>query len=441
VSSPGAVRQPRTRFAVADELTCYYDRPAEPANVHLEAQLACPLDETALRAAVSAVLAAEPGIRARQAAGGGWRPGYSWEFPQAADGDPVQVASYADQAGLARLRSRLISQSPPLRTSPTLRFLLAKGTQGDVLILNAHHARFDGLSCLRLLSDVAASYTERTGNHDDSASRPAAAQRPAEGTGQPPPEPPARTRAGRITRVASQRDPGSAGSLPGYGAYLSTWGGLAAARRGRAGGYSVNDLLITALMVTISEWNESLGARSDLIAITMPVGEPSQAGAAGEWANRSRLTKVTARVPPGTAAAGLLADVASQTRYAKQHPGAQVDLFSRTLTAAPVPVAVKQVLLRTTLRVAGPFACDSCLISNLGVVPAVRFGPAGAARIWFSTSAHMPRGLSLGAVTTGDELRLTFRYRLALFSDAAAESFACRYVGILDRIAGRDVPD
>ena len=44
----------------------------------------------------------------------------------------------------------------------------------------------------------------------------------------------------------------------------------------------------------------------------------------------------------------------------------------------------------------------------------------------------MPRGLSLGVVTVGGQLRLTFRYRRALFRDSAAESFAARYRAVLD---------
>ena len=42
--------------------------------------------------------------------------------------------------------------------------------------------------------------------------------------------------------------------------------------------------------------------------------------------------------------------------------------MSRVLAAAPVPVAVKHVLLRTGLRVAGPLLCDTSLVSNLGVI-------------------------------------------------------------------------
>ncbi len=477
------------RFAVPDELTCYYDRPAEPANVHLEIRVPGRLDESVLRASVRAVLAAEPGIRARRRPAGRWRRSYYWEFPPVADADPVHVIAYGDQADLDRQRDTFLSQSPSLDTAPPLRFLLASGPGGASLILNAHHACFDGLSCLRLLRNVAEEYSAaqetaraagacpvtsatraapaspvtspaRAAQASPVTSPARAAQaspvtnpapaagrlagrpagRPAAAAGPLPATSASRLRrGGAITRIAPGQGLSRATPLPGYGVYLLTWDGLAVTDSLRSAGASVNDLLIAALMITISEWNESRGAARGRIRITMPVGDPAQGSRDGQWANLSRLTAITARVTAATAAAELLREVARQTRYAKDHPGPQVDLVSRALAAAPVPVAVKSLLLRTALRVAGPLFCDTSLVSNLGVIEAPAFGAASAADVWFSTSAHMPRGLSLGAVTIGGQLRLTFRYRRCLFLAGDAAEFAGRYVKVLDRFAGRQV--
>ena len=41
-----------------------------------------------------------------------------------------------------------------------MRFLLATGPGGAAFIMNAHHARFDGLACLRLFRAVAEQYSE-----------------------------------------------------------------------------------------------------------------------------------------------------------------------------------------------------------------------------------------------------------------------------------------
>jgi NRPS condensation-like uncharacterized protein len=431
------------RFAVADELTCYYDRPAEPANVHLEVRVPGRLDAAAISAAVSAVLASQPRIMAR-CRRVSWQRGYRWEFPAPLGCEPVLAAGCADQEDLDRQRDAFLSTSPPLAVAPPLRFLLASGTDGDHLILNAHHAAFDGLSCLRLMHEVASAYESHEGSGRTSLRQPAPADRdPAQvaQSGRLPlagsaGEPGATTRWPRkIARIA--HGSGADRSLPGYGAQLVTWNGLAVTESLRREGLSVNDLLIAALMITISDWNQSRGG-GDLMRITMPVGDKGQAGPGGRWANLSRLTTIAARVPAGARPADVIASVASQTRSAKQHAGPQLDLASRTLAAAPVPVAIKHMLLRSALRIAGPFFCDTSLVSNLGVAETLAFGATTATEVWFSTSAHMPRGLSLGAVTAGGALRLAFRYRRALMSGSDAAEFGAMYTKTLDQFAGQE---
>jgi len=190
-------------------------------------------------------------------------------------------------------------------------------------------------------------------------------------------------------------------------------------------------------MITISEWNRARGS-GDGIKITMPVGDKTQAGQEGQWANLSRLTTIAARVPAGARPADVIADVTSQTRAAKEHTGPQLDLASRALAAAPLPVTVKYMLLRLALRVAGPLFCDTSLVSNLGVAGTLAFGPMPAEQVWFSTSAHMPRGLSLGAVTAGGALRLTFRYRRALMSGSDAGEFGAIFAKVLDQFSGEE---
>jgi NRPS condensation-like uncharacterized protein len=433
----------RQRFGVADELTCYYDRPDEPANVHVEAWISGGLDEAAIRAAVRAVLAAESGVRVRRAATSRWGRGYYWESPAEPDADPVRVAAYTGEAELAALRSTLLSQSPSLEVAPPVRFLLATGPDGAAFIMNAHHARLDGLACLRLFRAVAEQYSEVSGGPPSEPVPVSASPGLTSGSGRLAPAEPvttAKTGPGRVTRIVAEPGEGPAAARAGYGVLEVSWDGLAAATAQRAAGRSVNDLLITAMAVTIGEWNQAHGSAAGLIKITMPVGDAAQAGPGGAWANRSRLTAVNLRLSPATTAEGLLDEVASQTSYAKNHPGPQVDLFSRTLAAAPVPVAVKQRLLRLALAVGGPFLCDSALVSNLGVIEPVQFGNGTSSEVWFSTSAHMPRGLSLGVITVGGQLRLTFRYRRALFRDSAAESFAARYRAVLDGLTGRELP-
>jgi hypothetical protein len=48
----------------------------------------------------------------------------------------------------------------------------------------------------------------------------------------------------------------------------------------------------------------------------------------------------------------------------------------------------------------------------------------------------MPRGLSAGAVTAGGRLQVCFRYRRALFDEAAAREFAALYAAVLAGMEG-----
>ena len=441
------------RFSVVEELTCCYDRPAEPANVHLEVRLPGWCDRAAFRAAVLAVLAARPQVSVRRAAAGRWQRSSRWEHAPVLDTDPVRVLAWADQADLAGQRAAFLSESPALDQSPPVRFLLAAGPDGDHVILNAHHAVLDGLSCLGLLRAVARQYSELIGSPTGEA-RPVAPDGKTGGRAggarasavRPGPGPAADDRAAvrvrrfsPIARIAGQPDSAVPGPRPGYGACLLTWDEMpVAADRLRPLGASVNDLLITAMMITISRWNDCAGRSAGRIRITMPVGDRILQSADGAWGNGSRLTAVTARAPAGAAVSDLLAEVARQTRYAKEHPGPQVDLASRALAAAPVPVSAKRQLLAAALRVAGPLFCDTSLVSNLGIVEPLWFGPLPVTEIWFSTSAHMPRGLSLGAATVGGRLGLAFRYRHALLADAAAAEFARLYLGVLSSFADQE---
>jgi hypothetical protein len=102
-----------------------------------------------------------------------------------------------------------------------------------------------------------------------------------------------------------------------------------------------------------------------------------------------------------------------------------------------LPVAIKRGVLRLALRSVGSVRCDTSLLSNLGnVTEPPAFGTLVPTRMWFSTSAHMPRGLSVGAVTVGGRLNLCFRYRNALLDAAAGRDFAAEYAAALSALAG-----
>ena len=232
--------------------------------------------------------------------------------------------------------------------------------------------------------------------------------------------------------------------IPGYGYRLLLWPGVPsvpagpAAGEGEGGpGATVNDLLVAALIETVRRWNRGHRQRAhagSCIRISMPL-DARPPGAGDELGNLSRLSTVTAEPDSGDDRDPVAA-VAGQTRQAKDEPGPQVDPALAALARAPLPVTAKRRLLRTAVRCLGPLVSDTSLLSNLGrVTHPPRFGSLSPERIWFSTSAHMPRGLSAGAITIDGQLHLCFRYRRALLDDAAAADFAATYASALSHLA------
>jgi NRPS condensation-like uncharacterized protein len=416
-------------FGLIDELNCYFDAPAEPNNVHLELWLPGHLDPARLRAAVAATLAAEPLAAGRRARGRWWDRGFAWEFPLAgeseagADEDPVDTVPWRTEAELELSRERFMAAAPPLDRSPPFRLLLAQGQERDSLILNAHHAAFDGRSCLRLLRLIAEHY-DGTGLVQPSPGPAWETRLPrTAGTARP-----GRRAVGgvrRKARIAPRHADGQrTRTAPGYGFFLLGWPGVPAVSGG-----TVNDLLIAALIETIGDWNAAAGRRPGRVLISMPV-DAREPGHGDELGNLSRLCTVTA----DPSAPGLLAAVAAQTGPAKRQPGPPVGPALTAAARMPLPVAVKRRAVRLAVRTLGRVRCDTSLLSNLGnVTGPPRFGPLTPDRMWFSTTAHMPRGLSAGVVTAGGRLSVCFRYRHALFDAAAAAEFAGLYAAVLGR--------
>jgi arabinofuranan 3-O-arabinosyltransferase len=421
-AAPVRRRPPPRLFGVVDELSCYFDSEAEPNNVHLEVWLPGHLDGARLREAVGALLAGQAAARVRRAAGGRWRRSYAWEVPPHADCDPLSVTNWRTAAELDAARVRFLAAAPPLDQSPPFRLLRARGPERECLILNAHHAAFDGHSSLLLLGMIADLYS---------------------GRGMTPvpdpelPSPPAwlgtRRRGAGLRRSARIAPQGAHDRTPGYGYCLLGWPSVPTVpQRVPEPRATVNDLLVAALAETIGRWNTARRERHPgrCIRITVPA-DARPAGSGNALGNLSRLCTVTAEpgVPGG---ADLVAAVAAQTRPAKDEPGPQVSPALAALAKIPLPVTVKRHLVRLAVRCLGRLAADTSLLTNFGnVTSPPRFGSLTPARMWVSSPAHMPRGLSVGAITVEGRLQLCFRYRRALLDDTAAGEFAAEYAAVL----------
>jgi NRPS condensation-like uncharacterized protein len=415
-------------FGVADQLNCYFDSAAEPNNVHLEAWLPGHLDARQLRAAVAAVLVAQPAARACRTANGRWQPTYSWRIPPAA-ADPVTVTAWRTEPELDAARADFLAAAPPLDQAPPFRLLLASGPGQDSLILNANHAAFDGHSCLVLLRMIAAAYSGSEAG--PAVARPTRTAEQADSpTARSKPAPARPARAARAARIASCRPDRYA---PGYGFRLLSWPGVPSPPQRHGSRPTVNDLLVAALIETVEQWNAARDRRPAPVKITVPLNM-RESGHEDDLGNLSAISTVIAPAPGSDR--DLLAAVAAQTsRFKRLPPSGEVGTALTAMVRIPLPAQAKRGLLRLAVRCAGPVVSDTSLVSNLGnVTDPPSFGPLVPAKIWFSTTAHMPRGLSVGAITTSGRLHLCLRYRYALLDDTAAADFADQYARVLSSL-------
>ncbi|MDQ4104576.1 MAG: hypothetical protein M3186_12995, partial [Actinomycetota bacterium] len=157
-SDAAAGRRP---LCALDEASYLLDSVSEPCSVHLEVRLSGTVAEERLRQAVAVALARHPRACARVAAARQRRSGYEWQITPAPDIDPLDVVVCADDDALQTARAELQSLAMPLVASPPLRVRLARHGEGDVVMLNVHHAAGDGIAALRLIRSIARAYADR----------------------------------------------------------------------------------------------------------------------------------------------------------------------------------------------------------------------------------------------------------------------------------------
>jgi NRPS condensation-like uncharacterized protein len=440
-TEPGQL--PCSPFGLIDELSCYYDTAAEPNNELFEVQLPGAIDYPTLRRAVAGALAAAPRARGRMAAGHALRRRYTWEFPAAPDIDPLSQTTWSDERELAVIRVGFMASSPPLRTSPPIRLLLASGPDASCVMLNAHHAAMDGMSCVEFLRDIAARYRAIAGDPPHAltsahwrpespgpldAPEPRSPRSPLGPAPLPQSSGPVRAvRRYLVARIAPERERRE--RRDGSGLRL-----LLVPAVPRRHGATVNDLLVAALIATISRWNAAHRRPPAAIRITVPVSvrEPGLRGVAG---NHTRIATVTA--DPWTAAdlSELLAVVTRQTSALRQAGRQRASAGPLGLAPGWCPVGLKRLAVRTALRGLGRFVCDTTMLTNLGNVPDPPWSGSGRpVRMAVAGPARMPRGLAVGAMTADGQLQLSFRYRHALFDEAAGARFVTLYAAALDEL-------
>jgi NRPS condensation-like uncharacterized protein len=448
-----AVRSARGRAGLAswpltpiEELDLYLESAADPGLIQLELLAGGHLDVPALTAALAGVLAADPAARRHLAATSRWRRRLCWDSgAPVRDDSMLAVARWRSPDQLGALREWVSAWPIPPRDR-AVRLILAAGPQHDVVILQTHHAAFDGISSLALLTAIGAAYTERAGGSVGSgpkavpvlATRPFGAVGPASARGADS-IPRALTRIaawlpGAVTRIAADS---ARPDRSGYG-YVQ-WS-LPVPRPARQGGGpfpTVNDLLVAALIRAIDRWNTIHRRHSGRIRVSVPVNGRGHQNRWAEPGNQTRLIRVTARRRERADPGRLLAHVAAQTRAAKERPTAGLDAMSRLLATGWAPAVIKRLVVRLARRVAAPLCTDTALLSNLVAIPCPPcFNGGGAEPLWFSGPARMPRGLGVGALTIAGRLHLCVHYRHALLDADAAADFTALYCAALGELTG-----
>ncbi|MDQ4133343.1 MAG: condensation domain-containing protein [Actinomycetota bacterium] len=423
----------RRRFApgrpagVLDEGIVHLDSTTEPWSVHLEVHLDGLLDGDRLRRAVEAALDRHPRARCRLAPLSGWPRRYEWQWRPVPDLDPVDIVDADSDEALARARAEFLSRPISLESSPPLRLRVARRHGGDVVMLNVHHAAGDGMAALVFLQSVARAY----------ASRPevvADGPRPmARSAGWP-----LRTALNELVeavRPSVRMAPDGGHEVPGYGFHLLSLGTARtrALLESAVGGVTVNDLLLSALHLAVATWNRDHGTPAGRISVLMPVNLRTKA----QW--RAGFDNLTFMVPVSSAPSDrlhldrLVGAVARRTREVKDRRSAAAVVT----TLAPLQALPLFVRRWVTRHLAHEKMRPTTLLSNLGRLEHdFDFGP-GVGRpgqVWFSPPARIPLGVAIGALTDGDQLRLTFRVRHPLLGPGAAARFALCYPATIDEV-------
>ncbi len=423
-------RPVRRSFCALDEASYHLDSATAPWSVHLEVRVTGSVVEDRLRHAVGVALARHPRARARLTAGRRGRG--EWEISPRSDVDPLDVAVCSDDDALRDTRARLQSLAVPLVTSPPLRIRLARHRNGDVVMLNVHHAAGDGIAALCLLRSIARAYA---GSPD------LVAQTPPEQVQIPAP----RGRWGQLRALVGelrQAAPRSAHLVPiggedrpGYRLHhlvLDTAQTAALAGTAEAG-ITVNDLLLAGLHLAVESWNCGHGGAAGRLSVLMPVNLRPKASGHEVFGNFTFMVPVVTRPADRAEPTATVEAIRRRTRRIKQQrtPADAVRLLD-VLQHLPLPAKQGIARLATSERV-----IPTAILSNLGRLDDdLDFGPdLRASEVWFSPPARMPMGLAVGALTAAGRLHLVLRYRHSLFGPAEIAGFADSFLSALGHLA------
>lgn len=402
-------------------------------SVQLEVRVGGRLDGERLASALRTAVDRHPLARARLGPSTLGATRHTWEIAERADHLALAVTDDPPE----QVRVRVQDRSPGLGRSPAFVATLVRDEGGDWLMLNLHHAAFDGLSGVRLLTSIARAYTGQDDPLGGPEIEPARDLRTIAGSRN------ARdvlarvgkvggdvvARSGALLRVAP--DGGEPdGPRQAFATLRLDGEAMRSVLARKPTGATLNDVAIAAHALTLRRWNHEhdvpTGAR---VSVMMPVNlRPA------EWSAEviSNYASYLAIMLPAT----LDGDLAEAARVVSQHTGPLkrngaagwiVDLLD---PGNKLPLVVKRGMSSMLPLVQGRFV-ESTVLSNLGRVTLPDFGDAGAVReVWFSPPAMGEvMALAVGVAGLAGELFVTVRSNRRVVGDEATQ----RYAGMLRR--------
>lgn len=391
--------------SAVDEINLLSERPGEPNLHYVEAALAGRLEAPRLRAAVAAVLAAEPAARARISTTSPLRLWTQWAIPDAAETDPVLYRTVPGRRELDDAREEIFATALPVRTGPLFRLHVLTRQRVTHLVLAAHHARFDGFSALGLLRAIASAYT---------GGEPLP----------PPPEPaPAGTGGARPPRLQGpplRIEPGRGPEdkeLPSDGYHFRQVSMEMRDLTNAASYYAdatAEDALLAEVARAIFEWNASKGKAWGQVRVTVPIDRRPPGDRPMAIGNHTGYGTVALDL--AEVAGNPLAAVAAQIKHLRTS-AAEADAMARTFAEPWAPFGVRRALKRPVDRRTAS-RVDSTMVAHLGSVEKLWFGAVRTAALWYAPPAPLPMGLAVGAVQYANRMHLTLRYRRSLFTSA-----------------------
>jgi NRPS condensation-like uncharacterized protein len=416
-----------TPLNVLDELYLHLDRDDEPWTVHVEIRVDGPIERVALEAAVREAAARHPMARAQLAPSRGIDLQYAWLIADELGDIDLREVTCPGRDELDRAREALLDRVPSLERPGPFSLLLAHTADGDVIVLNLHHAAGDGLSALRLLGSIARAYAgeddplppvDPLGVRDVAAlAAPGSVKERLE-----------RGRAAldylaRGVATPTRLAPVRATDRSGYGyAFVAFEPAeveqLVALRHD---GATINDVLLGGLATTVRLWNDQHGTSGGTTYLMMPINLRPAAWRQeilGNFASYVSV-RVDSGNEPGLDAAVRAATASTRRIKEGGIAGLVIDLFGAPTL---LPTGIKR-RLQDLLPLTGNVFVDTAVLSNLGRIDSVpHLGDAGAVReLWFSPPGRMPLGASFGAATINGRLLVTLRYRHTLLDATAAD--------------------